>query len=70
MKVINLYRYTKENGAVIVSPNKPEGAHTTLYRLVADIDKVLTKDNTNFYYMIDTDTISEWVEVEGQIHEV
>ena len=47
MQIINLYRYTRPDGGVTVSPVKPEGEYEPMYRLVADEGMALTKDGEN-----------------------
>ena len=36
MQIINLYKYTREDGGVTVSPIKPDCEYTDMVRLVAD----------------------------------
>ena len=62
MTVINLYRYTREGGGTTVSPNKPEGEYTEMYRLVADEGKMLTNGDITTS-CVDTDTIEGWEEI-------
>jgi hypothetical protein len=64
MQIINLYKYTREDGGTTVSPIKPNTEYTEMYRLVADDGKVLTKDGENFTTCIDTDTADGWYEVD------
>lgn len=62
MQKITLYRYTRPEGGVTVSPVKPEGEYTELYRLIADEGMVLT-DGTNITACTDTDTPDVWSEI-------
>lgn len=64
MQTITLYRYTREDGGVTVSPEKPTGEYTTLYRLVADEGKALTQDGETFTPCVDVDDVGGWYEVE------
>ena len=64
MQIINLYKYHRADGGVTVSPIKPEGEYTEMYRLVADEGKVLTKDNENFTSCVDTESVDGWYEVD------
>ena len=52
----------KPNGGVTVSPVKPDGEYTELYRLVADEGMVLT-DGTNQTACTDTDKPDAWTEI-------
>ena len=62
-----LYRYTCDN-TTIDSPILPEGQteYIERYRLIADLDKVLTKDDENFCTVIDIDQsdLELWHEVD------
>lgn len=66
MREITLYKTTRADGGVTVSPNKPEDdtPYTTGLRLLADKDKALTKDGKNLCYCVDTDTTEGWYEVD------
>ena len=64
MKIITLYKYTREDGGITVSPNKPECEYAELVRIVADEGKRITKDDTAFYTVIDQETSDEWYEVD------
>lgn len=71
MRVINLYKYERENGKTTVSPNKPEDKeYTEMYRLVADEGMVLTYNGEIVGEVIDTDTMDGWGEVEKPDEEV
>ena len=65
MQTITLYRYTRPDGGVTVSPQKPEGEYTTLCRLVAEEGKALT-DGTTITPCIDTDAPDAWSEIDGE----
>lgn len=60
-----LYRYKKDN-YTIDSPNKPEGEYIERYRLVADENKMLTKNGTDLYTVIDINKEDQfyWYEVD------
>lgn len=62
MQTILLYRYTRSDGGVSVSPAKPKGDYEELYRLVADEGMVLT-DGENYAACADTATPERWTEV-------
>ena len=64
MKVINLYRYTREGGGTTVSTVEPNTEYTILYRLIADEGMVLT-NGTDITSCVDTDTPDDWIEVEA-----
>ena len=63
MQKITLYRYTRPDGGVSVSPVKPDAEYTELFRLAADEGYVLTDGNTTTH-CIDTDSPEAWTEVE------
>lgn len=65
MQKITLYRYARPDGGVSVSPVKPDGEYTELFRLVADEGMILT-DGTTRTTCIDTDTPDAWQEVEAE----
>lgn len=62
MQTILLYRYTRPDGGVSVSPVRPEGDYEELYRLVADEGMVLT-DGETYTACTDTATPERWTEV-------
>lgn len=64
MQTITLYKYNRPDGGVTVSPVKPDGEYTEMYRLVADEGKALTQDGENLTTCIDTDTAEGWYEVD------
>ena len=64
MQTIILYKYNREGGGVSVSPVKPDGEYTEMYRLVADEGKALTNDGVNFTSCIDVDSADGWDEVD------
>jgi hypothetical protein len=65
MIVKELYCYEREEGKVTVSTEKPECDYSLRFRLIADEDKVLTKDGENFTTCIDVDDIEGWYEVDS-----
>lgn len=64
MQIITLYKYNRADGGVTVSPVKPEGEYTEMYRLVADEGKALTKDGENLTTCVDADSTEGWYEVD------
>ena len=66
MIVKELYCYEREKGKVTVSTEKPDCEYTLRYRLIADENKVLTKDGVNFTTCIDVDSTEGWYEVEAR----
>lgn len=64
MQTIILYKYSREDGGVTVSPVKPDCDCQELVRLIADEGKLLTngKDETP---CIDTDSADGWWEIEA-----
>lgn len=68
MQTITLYRYTRQDGGVTVSPEQPaEGTSYELrYRLIADEGCSLTNGEI-FTQCTDTATSDEWQEVADEI---
>ena len=64
MQIKELYRYLREDGGTNISLNKPECEYTTLFRIIADEGKFITKDGENFCFVIDTNEKDVWYEVE------
>lgn len=62
MEKIALYRYNRPDGGVTVSPVKPSGEYSELFRLVADVGMVLT-DGVNIAACTDTPEPEKWQEV-------
>lgn len=61
MQIIPIYRYTRLDGGVSVSPIKPNCDYVTMVRLIASENKVLVK-NGYITKCIDTDTSDGWTE--------
>ena len=58
-----LYRVTRSDGGIDVTPNKPtDGTFTETYRLIADEGMILT-DGNNSYGCIDTDVPENYTEI-------
>lgn len=64
MTIKTLYRFKRADGGITVSPNKPNGDYTELFRIIADEGKAVTKDGNNLYPVIDTDDASGFYEVD------
>ena len=65
MQTIKLYKYTRPDGGVTVSPVKPDTAYTEMVRLVADEGKALTTDGINFTTCTDVLSADGWIEVDA-----
>ena len=63
MTIKKLYRYNREGGGVTVSPVKPNGEYTEMYRIIADEGRVITKDGVNTTTCTDVESIEGWYEV-------
>lgn len=70
MRIINLYKYSREDGGITTSPIKPETEYTEMVRLIADEGKDLTKDGENTTPCVDTDSTDGWYEVDSIEKEV
>lgn len=64
MQTITLYRYTRPDGGISVSPIKPNAEYTEMVRLVADEGKILT-DGTNTTMCIDVSSAEGWTEIDA-----
>ena len=64
MQTITLYRYTRPDGGISVSPIKPNVEYTEMVRLIADEGKTLT-DGTNTTTCIDVSSIEGWTEIDA-----
>lgn len=63
MQKITLYKYTRADGGITVSPIKPDTEYTEMFRLVADEGKVLVNGDIT---TICTDVVSTegWEEID------
>ncbi len=64
MQTITLYRYTRPDGGISVSPIKPNVEYTEMVRLIADEGKALT-DGTNTTMCIDVSSAEGWTEIDA-----
>lgn len=69
MTDITLYKFTRDDGGVTVSPDKPQGEYTTLHRLIADEGMTLQKGDVKAC-CIDTDSADGWNETEAEADEI
>ena len=66
MQIITLYKIKRGKGATTVTPIKPEGEYTEMYRLIADEGKILKKtleDKVLETPCADADSTEGWEEV-------
>ena len=60
MQVLPLYKYENTLGQTVISPREPMAtSYTTLYRIVAEDGKMLTKDDINVTPVVDTYSIEK-----------
>lgn len=64
MQTITLYRYTRPDGGISVSPIKPNVEYTEMVRLVTDEGKALT-DGTNTTTCTDVSSAEGWTEIDA-----
>lgn len=69
MKITTIYRYVRADGGTTVSPDKPEGKCTELFRIIADEGKAVTKDGENLFCVVDTDSADDWYEIDAPVEE-
>ena len=65
MEIKTIYKYKREDGGTTVSPNKPEGEYSELFRVIAAEGKAVTQDGTTFYSVIDAESTEGWQEVDA-----
>ena len=66
MKVKTLYRTTRPDGGITVSPDKPDnGEYTEMFRLIADEGKLLTPNGIDTTPCVDVDFTDGWYEVDA-----
>jgi hypothetical protein len=63
MQKLTLYRHTRPDGGVTVSPVKPDGECAVTWRLIADDGKLLTRDGVTYCYATDVESDDGWYEV-------
>lgn len=68
MRIIPLYRYTRPDGGVTVSPIKPDAECTELCRLIADDGMAIT-NGVIITDCIDVDSVDGWIDCEPEITE-
>lgn len=64
MKIINIYRYENDNELTYTPIQRHEDDPIEMFRLIADEGKILNNGQEK-RVSIDTYTIDEWVEEEG-----
>lgn len=63
MQIVPLYRYMRTDGGVTVSPSKPDGEYTSMYRIIAGDGMLVTLDGIDTYPCIDTNVADGWYEI-------
>lgn len=70
MKIETLYRYQRQSGKTTVSPIQPtDKPFTEVYRLIADLGKVLTNGETQTP-CVDVDSTEGWTEIDEPVEEI
>ena len=64
MTIVPLYRYTRPDGGVTVTPNVPEGAEANRVRLIADEGKLLIYSGATYGSCADTEKAEGWSEID------
>ena len=62
MDVKTIHRYTRPDGGITVSPDRPECEYQTLYRIVASDGLGVRKGDGDLLSSIDTEDANGWVE--------
>lgn len=63
MRIIPLYKFIRSDGGVTVSPIKPEGEYSEMFRLVADENKLL-KNGEVETVCVDVLSTDSWEEID------
>ena len=70
MKKVTLYRYTRDDGGVTVTPNRPKTAgYTIKHRLISDEGMILTNGEI-VASCIDVDSVDGWSEIADETKEI
>lgn len=64
MQIIPLYKYEREEGGITVSPMKPDGTYTEMFRIVAEEGMVLVNGDI-VTSCTDVESLDGWGEVVG-----
>lgn len=64
MTIKEIYYYEREKGKITVSPEKPDMEYQINFRLIADSEKILTKDGLYFTSCVDVISPDGWYEVD------
>ena len=62
MQIINLYRVTRADGGITVTPNKPDSYDAVMYRIIADDGKEIVNGDTRTI-CVDVESSEGWTEV-------
>lgn len=65
MNIQTLYRYEREPGKVTVSLKKPNAEFTTLFRIIADENKVLVRPDGLCVLCADVSNTEGWMEIDS-----
>ena len=66
MKIVNLYKYIRDDGGVTVSPVKPNIEYIEMFRLIADEGKELMNGDIRTP-CIDVESTEGWSEIDAPI---
>ena len=69
MKIVNLYKYIRDDGGATVSLVKPNAEYVEMFRLIADEGKELVNGDIHTS-CIDVETTEGWIEVEAELKEI
>lgn len=64
MLIKDLFKYTRPDGGIDVSPVQPAVEYEPMYRVIADECKLVTIDGEKLYSCIDTTIKDGWYEVD------
>lgn len=69
MKIVNLYKFIRDDGGVTVSPMKPDIEYTEMFRLIADEGKELVNGDVHTF-CVDVESTEDWTEIEAELKEI
>lgn len=67
MQIITLYKYSRTDGGVTVSPSIPDCEYTEMLRLIAEEGKVLTQNGIDTTPCEDVEVTDGWYEIDDPV---
>ena len=67
MQIITLYKYSRTDGGVTVSPSIPDCEYTEMFRLIDEEGKVLTQNGIDTTPCEDVEVTDGWYEIDEPV---